>query len=173
MISPTWNPYAGQTFAPGVSYQVNPWQASAPYQVPISVGAPYAGGTAAGPFASQAFAGPYAGQFLLPSYLAGGTGIVQPRVDLFETNSDVVVACELPNVNPNDLNLTVTDDSVTISANAFWATGTPSAFYRAVTLPTTVRPEHATAIYTNGVLEVRMPKSDLAGRRRLKVNITR
>jgi HSP20 family protein len=148
--TPGWNPYLASASPLAFTSQVNPFQASQAYQA-----FPQAG---------------IGGQW---SAMALGSGMVQPRVDVFETSSDVVVACELPSINPNDMHLMVTDDSVTISANAFWATGTPSSFYRAVSLPTTVHAEYATATYSNGVLEVRCPKSDLASRRRLRVNVSR
>lgn len=97
-------------------------------------------------------------------------GLIQPRVDLFETNSDVVVAAELPNINPNNLSLTVTDDSITISASTIGTAGMGgTSIYRTISLPTTVRSEHCTATYNNGILEVRLPKADLAARRRIQV----
>jgi HSP20 family molecular chaperone IbpA len=97
-------------------------------------------------------------------------GLTQPRVDLSETNSDVVVAAELPNINPNNLNLTVTDDSITISASTMGVGGvTGTSIYRTVSLPTNVRAEHCSASYNNGILEVRCPKADLATRRRIQV----
>ncbi|MGD0621516.1 MAG: Hsp20/alpha crystallin family protein [Thermacetogeniaceae bacterium] len=97
-------------------------------------------------------------------------GLTQPRVDLSETNSDVVVAAELPNINPNNLNLTVTDDSITISASTMGIGGAiGTSIYRTVSLPTDVRAEHCSASYNNGILEVRCPKADLATRRRIQV----
>ncbi|MGD0154338.1 MAG: Hsp20/alpha crystallin family protein [Thermacetogeniaceae bacterium] len=98
------------------------------------------------------------------------SGLAQPRVDLSETNSDVVIAAELPNINPNQLNLTVTDDSVTISASTAGIPGmTATSIYRTVSLPTNVRAEHCSASYSNGILEVRCPKADLTARRRIQV----
>jgi HSP20 family molecular chaperone IbpA len=97
-------------------------------------------------------------------------GLTQPRVDLSETNSDVVIAAELPNINPNNLNLTVTDDSITISACTMGFGGaTGTSIYRTVSLPTDVRAEHCSASYNNGILEVRCPKADLTTRRRIQV----
>jgi HSP20 family protein len=97
-------------------------------------------------------------------------GLTQPRVDLSETNSDVVIAAELPNINPSNLNLTVTDDSITISASTMGIGGvTGTSIYRTVSLPTNVRAEHCSASYTNGILEVRCPKADLTTRRRIQI----
>ncbi len=98
------------------------------------------------------------------------SGLAQMRVDLHETNSDVIVVAELPNVNLNDLNLTVTDDSLSISATAF-AGNRATSLFRTVALPTSVKAEQVEATYSNGILEIRAPKSDVTTRRKVKVNI--
>jgi len=98
------------------------------------------------------------------------SGLAQMRVDLHETNSDIVLACELPNVSLNDLNLTVTDDSLSISATAF-AGNRATSLYRTVALPTSIKSEQVEATYSNGILEIRAPKSDIITRRKVKVNL--
>lgn len=98
------------------------------------------------------------------------TGLTQMRVDLHETNSDVVIAAELPNVSLNDLNLTVTDDSLSISATAF-AGSRATSLFRTVALPTSIKSEQVEASYANGILEIRAPKSDVTTRRKVKVNL--
>jgi len=107
----------------------------------------------------------------LTSAIAPSTGMIQPRIELAETNSDVVVTAELPNINPNNLQLTVTDDSLSISALAL-AGGMSTSLHRTIALPCSVRAEHVDATYNNGILEARLPKSDLTARRRVKVNVT-
>lgn len=102
--------------------------------------------------------------------IQSSAGLSQMRVDLHETNSDVVIAAELPNISLNDLNLTVTDDSLSISATAFAGNRTTSLF-RTVALPTSIKAEQVEATYSNGILEIRAPKSDVASRRKIKVNI--
>ncbi|MCL6448335.1 MAG: Hsp20/alpha crystallin family protein [Armatimonadetes bacterium] len=102
--------------------------------------------------------------------IQSSAGMAQMRVDLAETNSDVVVACELPNVSLNDLSLTVTDDSMTISATA-WAGNRPTSLFRTIALPTSIRSEQVEATYANGILEIRAPKSDVATRRKVKINV--
>ncbi|MDD3653088.1 MAG: Hsp20/alpha crystallin family protein [Desulfotomaculaceae bacterium] len=99
------------------------------------------------------------------------SGMSQMRVDLHETNSDIVLACELPNISLNDLNLTVTDDSLSISATAF-AGNRASSLFRTVALPTSIKSELVEATYSNGILEIRAPKSDVVTRRKVKVNLS-
>ncbi|ACV63915.1 heat shock protein Hsp20 [Desulfofarcimen acetoxidans DSM 771] len=126
--------------------------------------------------AQQAFASSFGNQIGGQVFATGlntiqsSQGMAQMRLDLHETNSDVVVAAELPNVSLNDLNLTVTDDSMSISATAL-AGGQVTSLFRTVALPTDIKAELVEATYSNGILEIRAPKSDITSRRRLKINV--
>jgi HSP20 family molecular chaperone IbpA len=95
-----------------------------------------------------------------------GAGMAEPRVEINETNSDVVLAVELPNVSLNNINLTVTEDALSISG----ATLTGGHVHRTVPLPTTVKADQVNATYANGVLEVHLPKSEAVGKKRIRVN---
>ncbi len=110
-------------------------------------------------------------QMGLSTGIRSSSGMAQPRVELAETNSDVIVTAELPNVDPNNIFLTVTDDSLSISALAQMS-GMSSSLHRTVALPTSVKSEHLDVNYSNGTLECRLPKSDFSARRRVKVNVT-
>jgi len=107
----------------------------------------------------------------LTNAITSSVGMIQPRIDIAETNSDVVVTADLPNINPANLQLTVTDDSLSISALALSGNMSTSV-HRTVALPCPVRAEHVDATYSNGILEARLPKSDIMARRRVKVNVT-
>lgn len=113
----------------------------------------------------------YQQQMGMSTGIRTSSGMAQPRVELAETNSDVIVTAELPNVDPNNIYLTVTDDSLSISAMAQMS-GMTSSLHRTVALPTTVKSEHLDVSYSNGTLECRLPKSDFSARRRVKVNVT-
>ena len=110
-------------------------------------------------------------QYGLSTGIRSAAGFTQPRVELAETNNDVIVTADLPNVDPNNIYVTVTDDSLSISAMAHMG-GISSSLHRTVALPTNVRSEHLDISYTNGILECRLPKSDLSARRRVRVNAT-
>lgn len=107
----------------------------------------------------------------LTTGIRAASGFAQPRVELAETSNDVIVTADLPNVDPNNVYVTVTDDSLSISALAHLE-GISSSLHRTVALPTSVRSEHLDISFTNGTLECRLPKSDFAARRRVKVNAT-
>ena len=95
--------------------------------------------------------------------------LAQPTVDISETTSDVVVAAYIPNVALNDISLSVTDNSVTISAAA-WTGSQNVAFNRTVALPTSIRSESVDASLQSGILEIRLPKAEKAVRKRNTVN---
>ena len=83
----------------------------------------------------------------------------EPLVDIVETNEDVHVVVELPGVEKSDIKLHGTDDSLTISVD------TPQyKYYKEATLPVKVRVKEANSSYKNGVLEVVLPKAELANK---------
>ena len=83
----------------------------------------------------------------------------EPLVDIVETNEDVHVVVELPGVEKSDIKLHGTDDSLTISVD------TPQyKYYKEVVLPVKVRVKEANSTYKNGVLEVVLPKAELANK---------
>ncbi|MCK8828326.1 Hsp20/alpha crystallin family protein [Natroniella acetigena] len=105
------------------------------------------------------------------SYMQGGQqAIFQPSIDISETQSDLVVACSMQNTNPNNIDLTATEDSVSISAQSFIGNQT-SSLHRTIPLPTTIRAEAIDASYSNGVLRIRMPKRGTSTRKQLQVNV--
>lgn len=163
----------------GLNIGWNPLLASQAYNPAFSSGMFNQGQAAFNPyFHTQAWSNQLASQAFNPAMssgqlnfnaIASSTGIAQMRVDLAETNSDVVVAAELPNVSLNDMIITVTDDSLSISATA-WSGSYATNLYRTIALPTTIKSEQVEATYANGILEVRAPKSDVVTRRKIKVN---
>ncbi len=83
----------------------------------------------------------------------------EPLVDIMETNDDIHVVAELPGVEKTDIKLHGTEDSLTISVD------TPQyKYFKEVELPEKVRIKEAKSTYKNGVLEVVLPKADVAGR---------
>jgi len=93
------------------------------------------------------------------------TLVAQPSVDISETTSDVCVAAYLPNVTLNDVSLSVTDNSVTISASA-WTGNQNVLFNRTIALPTSIHAESVDASMQSGVLEIRLPKAEKVSRKR-------
>lgn len=94
-----------------------------------------------------------------------------PALDVWETDSDVVYAFDLPGIPEEKISIEVQDGTLTISAERTKETEeSGDSFYRferrygtftrAVGLPQGVDEAKIAASYANGVLEVRVPKPE-------------
>ncbi len=92
-----------------------------------------------------------------------------PLMDIKEEDNNVIVTTDLPGVEKKDIDLRVRDDMLEIRAECgkeseekeegfFRKERTYSSFSRAVSLPSNVTDEGATAKLENGVLTVTLPK---------------
>ncbi len=106
----------------------------------------------------------------------------EPAVEMFETDQDVVVRAVLPNIDPKQIDMTVTGDAITLrgeSKHEEEHTGRNyvrrefrhGSFSRTLPLPTEVKSAEAKATYKDGVLEVKIPKSERVTPRAVKVQI--
>ena len=102
-------------------------------------------------------------------------------VDLSETDDAVVAKAALPGVNPDEVEVSVNEDLLTIKAEAkheekdereryLHRELTYGAFSRTVQLPTSVDSEKATAEYEGGVLTITLPKLEGQRARTIKVH---
>ena len=101
-----------------------------------------------------------------------GNGLVwRPSVEMFETDGEVIVRAELPNIDPEKVDVTVTHDAITLKGetkseaedkgrNYYRRELRYGAFTRTLPLATEVKNADAKATYKDGVLEVRIPKSE-------------
>jgi len=77
----------------------------------------------------------------------------EPLTDVIDADGEVRVIVELPGVEKKDIKLSGTDYKLTISVE------TPEhKYFKEVELPAKVDAKKATSTYTNGVLEVTVPK---------------
>jgi HSP20 family protein len=119
--------------------------------------------------------------------LADGPGRVTqswvPALDVWETESDVVYAFDLPGIPEDAISIEVKDDVLSISAERqkteeaaedgyFRFERRFGAFARAVGLPKGIDQEGIQAHYENGVLEVRVPKPAEAKPRTISLSKT-
>lgn len=96
-----------------------------------------------------------------------------PRLELSETAAALTLTAELPGVNPEDLEISIASDNLTIrgrrkmesveSNQHFRKTETRiGSFLRTVRLPCRIRVEETRATHRHGVLRISMPKAEAA-----------
>ncbi len=73
----------------------------------------------------------------------------EPVLDVMDFGDEIVVVAEIPGVRKEDIEVSATERRLTIRARPYSAE---------VSLPSEVEPEGARATYSNGILEVRLPK---------------
>ena len=104
----------------------------------------------------------------LPAEKTEGT-VGTPLVDLVNGDKEFVLRSEMPGVNKNDIKITVSEDSVSISGkvekkkeekkeNYYYTERAYSSWERTIPLPEKVKSDSAKATYSNGVLELTLPK---------------
>jgi len=110
----------------------------------------------------------------------GVFGNAAPKVDVIDRDAEVVVRAELPGVMKEDLDVTVSADSVTLKAQTSHEEKEEKGDYyrremsygeyqRTVALPHTVDGESARATFKDGVLELTLPKVEKTSRKKLTV----
>jgi HSP20 family protein len=109
-------------------------------------------------------------------------GPLAPALDLYTTPEAVVAKVALPGVKPENVDVSVDEDLVTISGSAKRAQDTSVAGYvhkelsdgtfsRSFWLPTAVNAEGATASFRNGLLTLTLPKTEEVKTKRVKVEV--
>jgi HSP20 family protein len=118
--------------------------------------------------------------FLRPFGSMGVTGEMIPEIDVYETNDEIVVEASLPGIKPEDVDISVTGDVLTlkgeIKSKAEKRQGRQVVqerrwgnFVRTIILPTEVNVDKAQAEFENGVLNLHLPKTEGARPRTIQI----
>jgi HSP20 family protein len=108
--------------------------------------------------------------------------ITAPAVDVYEEKDDIVVKAELPGMEKSDIEVNLSDSQLTLRGekkkeekieeeNYFRSERSYGAFVRSVQLPAEVQADKVKAAFKNGILEVRLPKTEEAKRKEIKVKV--
>jgi HSP20 family protein len=107
---------------------------------------------------------------------------ISPSVDVLTEGDDVVVKAELPGMKKEDIDISLTKDTITISGEKkkeekvekkdyYRFERSYGSFKRSFSLPAEVQTEKASAKFKDGVLEIRVPKTEEAKKKEKKVMI--
>ncbi|HIC89424.1 MAG TPA: Hsp20/alpha crystallin family protein [Anaerolineae bacterium] len=97
--------------------------------------------------------------------------VTKLALDMYETDDDVIVKATIPGIDPEDLEITVTDDVLTIKGETKAEKEVKEeqyhlrerrygAFQRSVRLPVPIVANEARSEYENGVLTITLPKAE-------------
>src|SRR5512147_1661449 len=101
----------------------------------------------------------------------GGSTWSSLPIDMYQTDDDVVVKAVVPGIKPDEVQISVTGDVLTIKGEVkqedekkerAWHIREHrwGSFQRSVTLPVNVVSNNATAEFENGILTITLPKAE-------------
>ena len=104
----------------------------------------------------------------------------QLTIDVYQTDSEIVIKSTIAGVTADDLDVNITNDMVTIKGKreddtkesgrdyyyqeCYWG-----SFSRSIILPVDIEAENATAEIKDGILTIRLPKAEKVKTKKIKV----
>ena len=106
----------------------------------------------------------------------------RPVVDVAETESDITVKAEIPGIDPKDIDISITGDTLTLKGEKKEekeSTGKSyhrvessyGSFKRVINLPVSVEVDKVTAEGRNGLLEITLPKKEESKAKKITVKV--
>lgn len=105
-----------------------------------------------------------------------------PRVDVYQTDNEVIMKAEIPGVSKEDLNVYVDENSIRLSGqtkrnnefkdeNIYRSERYYGSFSRTIPLPVEIKSEEARAEYRDGILTITAPKVEPAKTKGKRIDI--
>jgi HSP20 family protein len=110
-------------------------------------------------------------------------GQAWPLIDVYETNDHVVVSAALPGIGPEDVDITLTGQTLTIRGELkppesversqyLYQERRYGTFHRQLTLPVRVQSDQIEASFEHGVLTLDIPKAEEVRPRQIEIKPT-
>lgn len=110
------------------------------------------------------------------------TEVAGPPVDVYEKDGNVVVKAELPGLKKEDIEITATEDSISlrgefkreeeVKKEGFYRRERREGkFYRTIPMPAPIKPDQVKASFKDGILEITAPEVEEAKPKERKVPI--
>ena len=105
-----------------------------------------------------------------------------PSVDVRETKTHIIVHAEIPGVDPKDLDVTITEDALSLRGEVRQEADIDEhgyrkierrygSFQRTIPFPVAVKHNEAEANYHNGILKISVPKAEPGVGKAIKLQI--
>ncbi len=105
-----------------------------------------------------------------------------PPIDVAETESGLVVNVEIPGMDPKDIDILLSEGTLLVKGEKRQDAGEEKADYhllernygtftRSIRPPMEVRSDKVSASYKNGLLEITLPKSEEAKKKKIKIKV--
>lgn len=112
--------------------------------------------------------------------VSGDNSEGQLTIDVYQTDNDIVIKSTIAGVKPEDLDVSINNDMVTIRGerkneeqvseeNYYYQECYWGAFSRSVILPVDVISDKSEASMKNGILTIRLPKADVTKSKKIQV----
>ena len=103
-------------------------------------------------------------------------------VDVVENKDDFIVKASVPGINPDDLDISYADDTLTIKGEIksdnevkenqyHFRERRFGSFSRSISLPTKIKGDAIEASYQNGVVTLRLPKAEEVKPKRIAIKV--
>jgi len=117
-----------------------------------------------------------------PAGLGVAERIWAPAMDMYETKDDLVVSLELPGVKEKEVQVSITNDILTVKGEHTQQQEVKDENYqrlerwfgkfeRSIPLPMPVQTDRVKATYRDGVLEIKLPKAEAVQPREIKIDV--
>lgn len=105
-----------------------------------------------------------------------------PAIEIFEEKDDVVVKAELPGLKKEDLQINISDNLLTIRGEKkkeeelkekgyYYSERSFGLIERSIDIPREIQNDKVRAVFTEGILEIRLPKTEAAKRTEVRIKV--
>lgn len=109
-------------------------------------------------------------------------GMTSPALDMYDNKNEIVVKAEVPGVDKKNINISISDNMLTIKGEMkkeeetkeedyYYSERTYGSFMRVLNLPAKVNDKKIKASFKDGILEIHMPKAAESKPKDIKVEV--
>ncbi len=110
----------------------------------------------------------------------GELGGISPTIDMYDKKDEIVVKAEIPGVEKDNINISLTDNALTIKGEIkkeedvkeedyYYSERSYGSFARTLSFPAKVQTDKVKASFKDGILEIHLPKAEETKPNEIKV----